>query len=127
MFLIGTYQLGWRWVEVFANLESFGGTFNMNNGTSGDLKHAKITVGFKSGSCFDCFEVLTHEAMEFLFSEHNVQFSPSHAYAPYASDAYHFMFDHNVLTEVAAKLGHFLWDIRKDFEAAHELLKVEEK
>lgn len=31
LFLIGTYQLGWRWVEVFANMDSFGGTFNMNN------------------------------------------------------------------------------------------------
>lgn len=123
---IGTYQLGWRWVDVFADPTSFGGTFKMIDHQN-EGEHAKITVGFKDDKISDAMEVLTHEALEFLLGEHNYQFHPTRSYAPYATDAYHFMFDHNGLTEVAAKLGCFLWNIHDVFKAAFDLIEEAKK
>lgn len=44
-----------------------------------------------------------------------------------ASDTCFFVFDHNKFSDIAARVGHFLWAIRKDFEAAYELIKEQNK
>lgn len=68
-------------------------------------------------------EVATHEALEFVACEMGLRYRPSMAYEQTASDCYFFAFNHNQLTELASRVGNFLWQISKDVESGVELLR----
>lgn len=67
----------------------------------------------------DAFGVLTHEALEMVMADLNVLYRPC-AFAPTASDTPIFVFNHNQHTEIAARLGFFLFDISVAFTKAYE-------
>ena len=68
-------------------------------------------------------EVATHEAIEFAACDLGVRFQPTWAYEDTASDCYFFAFNHNKLTEIAARTGCFIAQIHDDLKAAIQLLK----
>lgn len=118
---IGTYQLGWRWVDVYGQRnERSGAYFFMPDDKP---SHARIKVGMDHGSAADAFQVLAHEAFEFLADEGQCRYRKTGSYEPNASDNCFFIMDHSAMTEIIAKTGWFLHQIKKDFDAAYELLK----
>lgn len=122
--LIGTYQLGWRYVDVIACPDETGGSFCwMPDGN----ERSRIRVGFNysAGEIETVFAILVHEALEALIEDQNCRFRPTSTFVRCASDVYVFHFDHNQFTDIAAKLGVFLWEIREDFKAAFELVHEE--
>ena len=124
-FKIGTYQLGWRWVDVYAEPGHTGGWFYFM--PDGGQSHTRIRVGFDYSDIDDSFCILVHEAMEALIDDAGCRMRPTSNFCRNASDLYRFAFDHNQMTDIAAKLGCFLWSIRKDFEAAFELVQETRK
>jgi len=121
-FKIGTYQLGFQFCDVFADPKETGGCFYwMPEGQ----ERSRIRIGFDYDDIETPFSILVHETMEFLIEIQGGRFRPTSGFVRSASDVYRFFFDHNQMTEIAAKLGCFLWDIRKDFEAAFELIQEE--
>jgi hypothetical protein len=123
MLFVGTYQLGWRWVDLVIDPNRRGGSFEMRTGTEFDKEHPRplMVIGGEY-SVSDAYEVLVHEALEFVACEAGTRFRSTHAYATSASDVYMFMFDHNQLTEIAARVGNFIWQVKEDLEAGIKLL-----
>ena len=120
-FVIGTYQLGWRNIEVFADPTERGGAFYFAPEPG---KLSRIRVGMDYAEIRDAWSVLQHEALEMLMADHGARYLKSGSFCAGASDAYSFYFDHNQLTEIAAKLGHFTFDVHDDFSAAWALVHV---
>lgn len=119
-FKIGTYQLGYRWVDVFADPEKFDGSFFMHPGENKD--HSEIRVGC-AGQLDEPYAVLVHEVIEAACVDVGVRFIPSSVYVKSASDVYRFFFDHNQFTEIAARVSWFLWQCNTDFRAALDLIR----
>lgn len=86
-----------------------------------------MTIGLERLDLHYAMEVATHEAMEFAASDLGVRFRPTWAYEDHVSDCYFFAFDHNRLTEIAARTGNFLTQIHDDLKAAIDLLKESRK
>lgn len=120
-FLIGTYQLGYRWVNVFAEPESCSGSFTWhpNNNTS---DHSEIRVGM-AGKGDEPYAVLLHEVIEATCADLGTRFRKTSVYVESASDAYQFFFCHSQFTEIAARTAWFLWQINQDFKAALDLIR----
>jgi hypothetical protein len=124
-FLIGTYQLGYRWVDVYAQPDNRGGEFYF---IPDDLPaNARIKVGFAYNNIDEPWAVLVHEVCEATLSEMFCRYIPTYHLVQCASDMYLFKFDHNQFTEFAARIAYLLWNIRKDFESAFELIKEAKK
>lgn len=124
-FKIGTYQLGYRWVDLFADPEEMGGNFFFMPDDT--YSHSRIRVGFRYECIDDCWCVLFHEAMEAIITEMECRYKPTSCYISGASDIYRFYFDHNQFTEIAARLAMFIKACIKDFEAAFDLIQEEKK
>lgn len=119
-FKIGTYQLSHRYVDVFAEPAHTGGWFYFmpEHGAN-----ARIRIGFDYENADDPYCILVHEAMEFLIDEVGARFRPTSNFCQTASDLYVFYFNHNQMTDIAAKLGSFLLEIQEDFHAAFQLIQ----
>lgn len=124
--MVGIYQLGYRWVEVWLDPSTEGGNFTYLPGTCRDPKkeksHSKITVG-REDQLWSAWAILVHESLEFLLAEEGVRLRPTGHYSIGASDIYRFHFDHNQFTEVAARLGCFVYEVRPRFEATWRKFK----
>ena len=116
-FKIGTYQLGYRWVDVYADPgEGRGAHFEtMPDG----MGHARITVGMNYSSSCKPWGNLTHEALEFTLSEIRGRFVYSDVFDDRATDTVVFHFDHNQLNELAARVGWFAQKCLRDFDRAY--------
>ncbi len=114
-FKIGTYQLGWRWVDLYADPKGIGGgcfsTF------PDEHEHARITVGMDFDDEAHVFAVLCHEVWELAINEQMCSYTPR-AFEQNASDIHVFFFDHNQHTEICSKAGFFIWKCIDDFKAA---------
>jgi hypothetical protein len=122
-FLIGTYQLGWRFCDVFAMPTETGGSFYwMPEGH----ERARIWVGFDYQDETP-WVILCHEALEALIEDQGCRFRPTSSFVRNASDVYQFHFDHNQFTDISAKLGCFIFAIKDDFVAAQQLIDEENK
>jgi hypothetical protein len=112
---VGTYQLGFQWVDLWMDPKLSGGEFvSMPDGSK---DRAKITVGVE-GALWASWGILVHEVSEHILCELHVRFRPTNHYVNSASDLYHFAFNHNQFTELCARLGSFLCECRADFERA---------
>ena len=115
-FKIGTYQLGYRWVDLFADPTAEGARFNsMPDGK----RHASITVGMGYTSSGRPWGHLIHEVVEFALSEIRGRFVYSDVFDDRATDTVVFHFDHNQLNELAARVGWFAQKCLRDFEKAY--------
>lgn len=114
-FLIGTYQLGWRIVDVTANPSSRCGQIEL---VVNRKKPTQITVGMDYRDVRDAWNVLLHEALESLLADENACYKRTDLYLPDASDTFHFIFTHNQFSETVARLAWFTWLARADFEKA---------
>jgi hypothetical protein len=128
-FQIGTYQLGWRWVDVWVDPELVGGNFEARFGAADipECPRPKMVIGLARLDLHQIFEVATHEAIEFVACYLGCRMRPTWAYEEYASDCYFFAFDHSKLTEIAARAGNFLCSIHDDLKAALGLIKEARK
>lgn len=110
---IGTYQLGWRWVDLYLDNNGEGASFEImpdNPKKSG----AKIVIGNAGQDVAECWKTLCHEAMELALTDCMARFRHDEAFSR-ASDMYYFFCHHNQFTEATAMLGSFLLDCHKDF------------
>lgn len=122
-FLIGTYQLGWRYCDVFAMPTETGGSFYwMPEGH----ERSRIWVGFDYQDETP-WAILCHEALEALIEDQGCRLRPTSSFVRTASDVYLFHFDHNQFTDIAAKLGCFIFAIKDDFEAASKKIAESKK
>jgi hypothetical protein len=123
---VGTYQLGYRWVDLFIERDSESGNFTWfpdnPSGPKNPKSHAEIVVGV-DGTEWAAWVVLVHEACEAIMSDMGLRFRPSNRYVERSSDLYTFHFDHNQFTEVAARLGALISDCRSDFVKSVKKIK----
>jgi hypothetical protein len=123
-FLIGTYQIGYRYVDVIADPSVCGGSFYyMPDGT----ERSRMRIGLDYDTFFEVLSVVLHEATEFLLDEFRLRYRATNTFATRASDTFIFHFDHNEFTEVMARLATFLDDCLKDLRAAFDLVWDERK
>lgn len=102
---LGKYQLGSYMVKLYVRPKDCGGYFYTHFSTD-ELPH--MSIGLDYGTFGQVMGVLTHEASEFAAGEENVVYRKSGTWAPNASDAYYFNFNHNEFTEICSKVGCFL-------------------
>lgn len=118
-FTIGSYQLGWRNLDLIADPKECGGSFFF---VPDKAALSRIRVGFDYPEIGQAWAVLYHEALELLMADAGLRYRQSGSYVPNASDAYLFHFDHNQFSEIAAKLAYFSLDAFPDFKAAWDLV-----
>jgi hypothetical protein len=125
---VGTYQLGYRWVDVFLDPKYSGGSFDFMPGWGpNDPKvHSEMIVGCDHAA-WKSWGVLAHEAMEAVMSDMGLRFNATVRICPNSSDNYTFIFDHAHFTEVAARVGAFISEAGAEFSRAVEKLREEVK
>jgi hypothetical protein len=123
LFHVGTYQLGYRYVDLYLEPDSLGGSFQLNSGDPAKQRHATMTLGADHDCMSDLMEVAAHETFEAACQELGCRFKPCTVYVANASDVYYFHLDHNQMSEITARVGNFLWQIGPDLQAAIHLLK----
>lgn len=117
-FKIGTYQLGWRMVELWAQPGETGATFNL----CCHQKIATIKCGMNYKDPAEAFACLCHEVWEMAMDELMCCYRPK-AFVEHASDTYHFSFDHNQHTEISARASYFIYTCFDDFKKAHAKIR----
>jgi hypothetical protein len=113
-FKIGTYQLGYRMVDLWGNPDKCGALFNLCK----SQKPAMIETGLKYQDPSEAFGVLCHEVWEMVMQDMGCALTPL-AFMPQASDTGMFVFNHNQHTEISARASYFLWQCFDDFKKAH--------
>lgn len=124
-FKIGTYQLGYRWVDLFADPKETGGSFYLMPDDT--PSHARIRIGFDYREIDHPWCNLFHEVMEFVIAGIGCRCKPTGHYIEGCSDIYTFHFNHNEFTEIAAQVGMFIKNCKADFEAAWDLVQEADK
>lgn len=116
---VGTYQLGFRWVELFVELNGrSGGSGSLVPGKKGEYPPAHITIN--SGSCVAyAWGTLVHEVFELAATANQLSFEPVVTFAQGATDCRWFHFDHQQFSEIAQQVGCFLHNCHRDFDRAY--------
>lgn len=108
---IGTYQLGYRWVDLYYDPETTGGNFTwVPKGKS----HSEMVIGFNYGYSDKPYGTLFHEALEAAAADVNGRFNRE-GFDGDASDVVVFMFDHNQHSEISARVSYFIKQCHEDF------------
>jgi len=108
---VGTYQLGYRWVDLLLVPGSGAHFDTMPDGRG----HSKITVGMDYYAADKPWGALIHEVMEFSLSDLRGRFVYNDVFDDRTTDCVVFHFDHNQLNEVAARVGFFAHKCHDDF------------
>ncbi len=119
-FRVGIYMLGFAWVELWVDPTSDSGYFSWNPSRDRDpevpKRHPLIMVGIKDSHLWAAYAILCHEVMEAAMCDLGLRYKQTGIFQDASSDVYHFVFNHNQFTEMAARTGSYLCDCRRDFE-----------
>lgn len=112
---LGTFQLGYRHVRLYADVNGCNGNVDI---LPEDHQNASVHVGM------DCpweesLAVLLHEAYETVLIDLNTRYHNSPSFANSSSD-YTFFMTHNQLGEAHEKVGTFLEEAYPAFEVAYK-------
>lgn len=113
---LGTYWMGWGYVEVWVNPNDMDGSFESPN-IHGGLQ--VMVIGLANPDYGQVLGLVVHEAMEATMCDIGVRFSKAPTYIETCSDSYHFMMNHNEFSEAAARVGHFINHLQVDLMKAH--------
>lgn len=106
---VGKFQLGWHMVNLYVMPYERGGMFNVNkDGHSEPEMH----IGINEKDLGRIWTTLAHEAMEFAIGQVDCSYAPRNAFEPDVSDVPLFVFNHNQFTEIAARSGLFLYNVK---------------
>lgn len=114
-FKLGTYQLGFQWVDLWLDPSSNDGSFVW---TSDRTENSRITVGIYNQNYGDALGTLIHEAMENICCDLGLRFKRTAMYAD-DSGAYWFNMNHVDFTEICSRLGPFIQLCQSDLMTAH--------
>lgn len=114
---VGTYQLGFRWVDLYIDPSVNGGQGCLMPGLDGSHPRAEISVGTK-GTLGKAWGTLLHEVFELACCDRQVRFEPTHTFCGGESDCCCFHFDHTQYSELANHAGWVLFRCRAAFERA---------
>lgn len=113
-FKFGTFQLGYRWVDVYADPANNGGSFRI---VPKDKKNAQLTVGMAQ-KAEHAWSVLMHEAQEAILCDMETRFRIEGFEV--GSDTCFFHYDHRQHTEICSRVAWFMWEAREAFCKAHK-------
>jgi len=113
---LGTYQLGWRWVDVYLNPNEAGAEFQVMPGGKGS--NARIILGLGQPQIESAWGNLNHESLEMTLTLLGCRWRPDDQFSCDASDTYVFSFNHDMFSEAVAQSSVFTWLVKDDFEKA---------
>lgn len=115
---IGTYQLGFQWVDLWVDPTSDNGEFSW---FSKKQQNCRVMLGIASSDYSVVLGTLLHEIVESTCCDLKVRFQKTGLFSD-STDQYHFMMDHNDFTELMARAGHFVRMSQLDLMKAHNRL-----
>lgn len=111
LILVGEYPLSYDKARL---------RLNVKLGNSGSVRMAPdgktidITVGADVQDKRDIWGTLIHEVWEYCAAVTNVRYRQAESFAKYDSDNLFFIQTHNQMSDCAARVGHFLFEITAD-------------
>ena len=118
--LVGSYNLGFRPVNLFIDTDRTGGSVELTPEERG--KPTAINVGINSPLVI-AVSTLLHEAYEACLIDLNARYEPHPAYSSESSD-FIFVMSHNQLGEAHDRVGEFLVDTYTAFVLAYNKYSV---
>lgn len=113
---IGTYQLGYRWVRFIGTSSKRGeGSFTFMQDAKGKPSLMKVSLGCDRR---EAWGVLIHETIEAVLHDMELAYQNPGSYSTRRTDSYLFAFDHRRFDDMTGRVGFFLSECHKDFEAA---------
>jgi hypothetical protein len=116
-YLLGTYPLGYQWVELYLIPDGYGGYFDSPT-VKGGLQ--KLGVGIADPDYGHVLSVMIHEVFESVSCDLMVRYKKSGAFCDTSSDTYHFHMNHNEFSEICSRVGHFIREVQLDLMVAHK-------
>lgn len=113
--MVGTYQLGYRWVELWHRplKNGFGGSFQFTPETNGNRTHTCILMDFSQPQD-TAWEILLHELVEGTMHDLELSYKRAGRYTN-NTESFHFFFNHQEYTEVMGRVGSFMGACAADF------------
>lgn len=115
-FKLGTYQLGYEWIDVRLDPTSGDGSVTWDSTVRPKMR-TTITVGIHNKSLWKAYDILTHEVMEEAAMRLRLRYKHTDIYGT-TSDSYSFHMNHEEFTQLASHVGAFICELMKDFNKA---------
>lgn len=115
-FKLGTYQLGFQWVDLWVDPTNRDGAFEFHP----DRKSfCTVTVGIRSDGYAEVLGTLMHELLEATACDLGARYKRSGMFTE-SSDCYYFQMNHNDFTELCARAAYFISMCQVDLMTVHK-------